>query len=93
MLWKLVRLIRELLSSIEKLLGPLIIASVIFLSTKQGGSLHSTLLDRSKHKTNVNPVLALTSPTQVDVGAFVKGNLVGLTVGFDMTSFCRISNV
>ena len=46
----------------------------------------------------MNPVLALTSLTQVDVGGFVGGNSVGgnsvgITVVFDMTSFCRVSNV
>ena len=92
MLWKLVRLMRELLSSIEKLLWLLIAARVIFRLTKLS---LSEISGSSKHKKNVNPVLALTFLTQIFVsfcfatnGGFVSGNSVGLTVA--ITSFCRI---
>ena len=74
------------------MLGLLIAARVIFRLTKLS---LSELPGSSKHKRNVNPVLALTFLTQIFVsfcfttnGGFVGGNSVGLTVAIP---FCRVS--
>ena len=74
------------------MLGLLIAARVIFRLTKL--SLSDELSGSSKHKRNVNPVLALTFLTQIFAnigfatnGGFVGGNSIGLTVAIP---FCRV---